>query len=95
MKRKLQVDWTTTEAGRAKYQAARAEAQAKANELGFDYGLERNDVFKTFSVFMLPRRENRYGFELRCEVVSCEVPGKTQAGHGPGHLASGWQGGAS
>lgn len=65
------------------YQTARAEAQAKANATGFDHGLERNDLFKSFRVFMLPRRENRCGHELRCEVVSPERLDACQPGHGP------------
>jgi hypothetical protein len=76
-------DWTRTPAGSAKYHAARTEAQHKANETGYDYGIERNDLFKTFHVFMLPRVENRYGHELRAEVVSCEDLARCQPGHGP------------
>ncbi len=66
-----------------KYRTARAEAQKKANETGFDYGLERNDLFKEYRVFMLTQKQNRFGHELRCEVVSCENMGKCQKGHGP------------
>lgn len=80
MKRK--IDWTMTPEGDEKYRAARREAQDAANRDGFDRGLERNDLFKSFHVFMLPRRENRYGHELRCEVVSCEDLTKCQVGHG-------------
>ena len=40
--------WLSTPAGMAAYQSARREAQAKANESGYDYGLERNDLFKSF-----------------------------------------------
>lgn len=90
-KRTTKIDWKQTEQGRAAYVAARAEAQAKANATGLDHGIEANDVFKTWRVFMLPRRENRYGHELRCEVVSCESLAKCQQGHGPGPLACGWQ----
>ena len=61
--------WRDTEAGKAKYVAVRKEAQAKANEFGIDYGIEANDLFHTFRCFMLPKPENRYGHELRCEVV--------------------------
>jgi len=75
--------WLETDEGQARYRAARAEAQKRANETGFDIGLERNDLFKTFSTFMLPRRENRTGHELRCEVVSCENLDRCQPGHGP------------
>ncbi len=84
MKRKTnKVDWTTTAEGSRKYYEARAQAQTLANADGFDRGVERNDAFKYFAVFMLPQKSNRYGFELRCEVVSCESLVKCQPGHGP------------
>jgi hypothetical protein len=66
---------------RCDYQDVRQEAQKKANETGFDFGVEKNAF--GFSCFMLPRKENRCGHELRCEVVSCEVLSKCQKGHGP------------
>jgi hypothetical protein len=62
------------------YSEARAEAQRKANEFGFDYGISKNAF--GYSVFMLPKQGNRFGHELRCEVVSCEYPDKVQPGHG-------------
>lgn len=83
MKRKDPAAWRSTPEGDAKYRAARERAQALANELGFDHGIEANDVFRDWRVFMLPRRENRYGFELRCEVVHPENLAKCQPGHGP------------
>jgi hypothetical protein len=55
------------------YEAAFAWAQEYANANGQTMGLERNDGPLTrhepFRVCMLPRPENRQGFELRCEVV--------------------------
>jgi len=75
--------WRNTPEGHAKYQAARAIAQRKANETGFDYGLEANDLFKTFDSFMLPGKQYRQGHELRAEVVMCEDLNKCQPGHGP------------
>ncbi len=81
--KKLQIDWTATPEGAAKYTTARATAQAAANADGFDRGLERNDLFKSFHVFMLPQKQNRYGHETRCEVVMCEDISKCQKGHGP------------
>lgn len=75
--------WRLTPEGAAKYREARAVAQARANETGFDYGLEGNDLFKEFRVFMLPMRHNRRGHELACEVVMCERLGACQPGHGP------------
>ncbi len=82
MKTTQEGPWHETQRGIIAYRAARAMAQASANADGFDRGIERNDIFKSFSVFMLPRREHRRGHELRCEVVCCEIIEKTQAGHG-------------
>jgi hypothetical protein len=64
------------------YGQARAAAQKTANELGMDVGLEHNPLFKEYRSFLLPRKENRRGFELRCEVVSPENAAKTMPGHG-------------
>ena len=47
-----------------------------------DVGLEANDLFKTWHAFLLPQRNNRTGFELRCEVVSPERIDATLPGHG-------------
>jgi hypothetical protein len=79
----VKKNWWETEDGRAQYLAAREIAQRDANEDGFDRGIERNDAFKYFRVFMLPQKKNRYGHELRCEVVMCEKLEKCQPGHGP------------
>lgn len=54
------------------YKEAYNTAVRKARETGHDYGLERNAF--GFTVFMLPRPENRYGHELRCEVVRASDP---------------------
>jgi hypothetical protein len=62
------------------YKTVRAEAQKKADETGFDYGVEK-DAFG-FHHFMLPQKQNRFGHELRCEVVSAMNPEKCQKGHG-------------
>ncbi len=75
--------WRSTATGHAAWSTARELAQRQANETGFDYGLEANDLFKSFHSFMLPRRENRCGHETRCEVVSCEDMTRCQQGHGP------------
>lgn len=75
--------WRHTSEGNIKYLAARSEAQSKANELGFDHMVEANDVFKQFSVSMLPGKKYRSGHELRGEVVMCENLNKCQPGHGP------------
>ena len=84
MRAKKDQAWAESEAGRRAYREAREKAQAEANADGFDRGIERNDLFKSFRVFMLPARLNRYGFEVRCEVVSSEDLRKCQPGHGPG-----------
>lgn len=78
-----ETPWTQTAAGHARYLEQRAEAQAKANLTGHDYGLCRNDVFRDFSVFMLPQRQHRFGHELTCEVVSCTDLSRCPPGHGP------------
>jgi hypothetical protein len=75
--------WRDTPEGNAKYHAARAEAQARANATGMDHGIEANDLFKTFTVRTLPRKENRSGHELQVEVVMPEDIRKAQPGHGP------------
>jgi hypothetical protein len=82
--RRARVDpaaWRSTPEGHAAYLAARDEAQRKANEFGYDYGLEANDLFKSFHVFMLPSAQHRAGHELRCEVVHPMT--MTRPGHGP------------
>lgn len=74
--------WRDSPPGRAAYKAVRAEAQRKANETGYDYGIEANDLMKEWRTFMLPQRQNRSGHELRCEIVSCEHPDRRKLGHG-------------
>jgi len=83
MQNKIKIQWAGTPHALAVYTQRRAEAQARANKTGFDHGLEANELFKDYIVFVLPRRENRYGHELRCEVVSCENMTTCQPGHGP------------
>lgn len=67
------------------YAEARAVAQHAANDDGFDRGIEwlGGRGYGDWRVFMLPRRENRYGHERRCEVVSCEDLPRCRPGHGP------------
>jgi hypothetical protein len=81
--RKDPTAWRHTPEAHTKYLAAREEAQAKANEFGYDQGLEANDVFKSFHVFMLPSAQHRCGHELRCEVVHPMNLDKCKPGHGP------------
>ena len=73
--------WSDSDAGLAAYIEARVEAQTSANADGFDRGVEANELFRHFRIFMLPRRENRWLFELRYEVVSTERQ-NAQSGHG-------------
>lgn len=65
---------------RKDYKAAHAYAQAQANKLGMDYGIEKNRLFDEWHVFLLPQAKNRFGYELRCEVV--HPIGDTKTGHG-------------
>lgn len=81
--KKQSTAWRSTPSGVASYQKVRAAAQHQANLLGFDFGVEANDLLKQWQFFMLPMKANRYGFETRCEVVSCENLEKCQKGHGP------------
>jgi hypothetical protein len=64
-----------------KYQEARAKAQKQADETGEDVGVEK-DMFG-YHTLGLPRRENRYGNETRCEVVHPSDLKKCKPGHGP------------
>lgn len=75
--------WRSTIEGVGKYHAARADAQRRANETGFDHMVLANDLFKSFDVSMLPGKKHRSGSELRGEVVSCENLAKCHPGHGP------------
>lgn len=63
------------------YQEARREAQLRANDTGGDYGVEK--LGAEYRYFPLPQRRHRFGFELRCEVVSCTDIAKCRPGHGP------------
>jgi hypothetical protein len=81
--RKDPTAWRDTPKGDADYRIARAEAQRKANETGFDYLLEANDLFHSYMVSMLPGKKYRSGHELRGEVVMCENMATCQPGHGP------------
>lgn len=53
------------------WRPAREYAEEQANRLGVAHGIERvdNPLEKGFVVRMLPRPENRQGWELRCEAV--------------------------
>ena len=77
------IPWSETPESNAAYHKARQHAQLRANETGFDHGLAANNVMKEWEIRLLPRRENRYGHELMCEVVTCENITSCQPGHGP------------
>jgi hypothetical protein len=64
----------------ATYAAARADAQARADDTGYDHGLE---WLGYWSIFMLPRRESRFGRDMNCEAVMCSDLARCQHGHGP------------
>lgn len=81
--RTSKVPWSKTPDGHSAYTVARDEAQRKANETGYDYGIEANDLMRHWHVFLLPQKKNRYGYERFCEVVMCEVLDRCQPGHGP------------
>lgn len=56
----------------ASYAEAVRHARTQATKLNMDHGLEK--LGSTYRVFILPRPENRYGHELRCEVVRPNEP---------------------
>lgn len=84
-RRAPKVDWRSTPAGHARYLERRAEAQRRANETGYDHGLEYNELFRDFHVSTLPARQHRAGHELRVEVVHPERLESVKPGHGPHH----------
>jgi hypothetical protein len=55
------------------YEEAFNEAVEKANRLNMDVGLMR-DAFGGWSTFLLPHPKNRFGMELRCQVVTPGTP---------------------
>lgn len=63
------------------YEEAKKYAQERADQTGYDYGVEKSGG--AFRSFMLPQKRNRQGHELRCEVVSPMRLEKCQPGHGP------------
>lgn len=61
--------WRESPEGIRKYRETRARAQALADELGLDHGVEPLDHYQEWRHFMLPSRKYRFGHELSCEVV--------------------------
>ena len=68
------------------YDETRAVAQKVANETGLDVGMERDELYGNWYFRVLPQKRNRFGRELLCEVVSCEILAKIAPGHGPGRV---------
>lgn len=59
------------------YDEARAWAEQQTFELSQAHGIEKQPGYHgetEWSVFMLPKPENRYGYELRCEAVEIGTP---------------------
>ena len=57
------------------YEEAFKVAQESANKMGMSYGLEKGGIRGDEStVFLLPQVRNRYGHELRCQVVYPMLP---------------------
>ena len=58
------------------YRDAFNAAVIKARESKREVGLEKFKEYNTpgFRVFSLPNPENRYGFELRCQIVRPDEP---------------------
>lgn len=54
------------------WKEAHAQAVLLARQLGHDVGIWRQNEFGKdgYNIRSLPRPENRFGHELRCEVVS-------------------------
>jgi hypothetical protein len=48
---------------------ARRYAEASAKEIGVAFGIEKPTPYQGWTVKMLPRKENRCGWETRCEAV--------------------------
>lgn len=63
---------TTPAKSSSNYDSVFAYAQDMANSLKREVGIEKMREFGTtvYTCRMLPNRENRYGWELTCEVVA-------------------------
>jgi hypothetical protein len=51
------------------WKEARAYAEHQADAFGLAFGIEKPTKFSKWTVKMLPRKENRYGWERMCEAV--------------------------
>lgn len=79
--------WMRSADGVRMYRECRAKAQASANALGMDHGIELlwnggHPGMVSWSFFLLPEKHNRYGHETTCEVVHPENLARTRRGHG-------------
>lgn len=64
------------------YGEAFKHAQESANEGGISYGIEKPvPPFNEWNVLMLPRPQNRFGYELRCQVVATEHADRVARGY--------------
>lgn len=63
------------------YNEVKKFAQSKADETGYDYGIEK--LVNFYSVFMMSSIEFRAGREVRCEIVHCSKLENCAPGHGP------------
>lgn len=62
------------------YEEVAMAAQKAADETGADHGVEKLGL--EWRWWRLPRRENRFGYELRCEVRYASGAKKALSGHG-------------
>jgi len=58
------------------WQQAHDYAQAEANRTGLSLGIEKptGPLRREWLVRYIPRRENRFGYDLSCEAVEPMVP---------------------
>lgn len=65
------------------YEEARTQAQARADETGYDQQLLQGGLSGEWFFRGLPAQHHRTGHELFAEVVMCSVLSRCQPGHGP------------
>lgn len=58
----------------ATYEQAFDHAVEQSNKIGVAHGIEKPTLYQKWTVKMLPRKENRCGWELRCEAVEPGTP---------------------
>lgn len=62
------------------YEEIKAQARERANATGYDQGIEK--LGNEYRTWMLPGVKYRFGHELRCEVVHCDIAANVKPGHG-------------